>query len=80
MSSKQALIGVEKAAVINRDNHRISRKNISKNALKVLYKLGDAGFHAYLVGGGVRDLMLGRTPKDFDIATNATPEQIRQLF
>ncbi len=66
--------------IIGRDHHTISRKNISRNALKVLYKLNDAGYAAYLVGGGVRDLLLGRRPKDFDIATDATPEQIRRLF
>ncbi|MHC6526338.1 MULTISPECIES: polynucleotide adenylyltransferase PcnB [unclassified Vibrio] len=66
--------------VITREEHNISRKQISDNALKVLYRLNGAGFDAYLVGGGVRDLLLGATPKDFDIATNATPEQIRQLF
>lgn len=66
--------------VITRDEHAISRKQISDNALKVLYRLNSAGFDAYLVGGGVRDLLLGAKPKDFDIATNATPEQIQQLF
>ncbi|AVP96871.1 polynucleotide adenylyltransferase PcnB [Ahniella affigens] len=66
--------------VIARDQHSISRKQISQNALRVLYKLRDAGFHAYLVGGAVRDLMLGITPKDFDVATDAHPEQVKQLF
>ncbi|WP_306331661.1 polynucleotide adenylyltransferase PcnB [Vibrio injensis] len=66
--------------VITRQEHNISRQLISENALKVLYRLHGAGFEAYLVGGGVRDLLLNQTPKDFDIATNATPEQIRQLF
>ncbi len=66
--------------IITRQEHNISRKHISDNALKVLYRLNGAGFDAYLVGGGVRDLLLGQQPKDFDIATNATPEQIRQLF
>ncbi|NAW60868.1 polynucleotide adenylyltransferase PcnB [Vibrio sp. V31_P5A7T61] len=66
--------------VITRQEHNISRQLISENALKVLYCLHGAGFDAYLVGGGVRDLLLNHTPKDFDIATNATPEQIRQLF
>lgn len=66
--------------IISRQEHNISRKQISDNALKVLYRLNGAGFDAYLVGGGVRDLLLGQQPKDFDIATNATPEQIRQLF
>lgn len=66
--------------VITRQEHNISRQLISENALKVLYRLHGAGFDGYLVGGGVRDLLLNHTPKDFDIATNATPEQIRQLF
>jgi len=66
--------------IINRASHDISRKNISSNALKVLYRLKDAEYEAYLVGGGVRDLLLERTPKDFDVATNATPNQVRKLF
>ncbi|RJX74505.1 polynucleotide adenylyltransferase PcnB [Vibrio sinensis] len=66
--------------ILTRQEHSISRKRISDNALKVLYRLHGAGFDAYLVGGGVRDLLLGQTPKDFDIATNATPEEIRGLF
>lgn len=66
--------------VIPRADHPISRKNISQSALKVLYRLEDHGFEAYLVGGGVRDLLLGQHPKDFDIATNATPEQVYRLF
>ncbi|GAB2668581.1 polynucleotide adenylyltransferase PcnB [Vibrio panuliri] len=66
--------------ILTRQEHNISRKQISDNALKVLYRLHGAGFDAFLVGGGVRDLLLGQNPKDFDIATNATPEQIRQLF
>ncbi|MBD0787462.1 polynucleotide adenylyltransferase PcnB [Vibrio sp. Y2-5] len=66
--------------IVTRQEHNISRKQISDNALKVLYRLQGAGFDAYLVGGGVRDLLLEEVPKDFDIATNATPEEIRQLF
>ncbi|MEH0741991.1 polynucleotide adenylyltransferase PcnB [Vibrio cholerae] len=66
--------------IITRQEHNISRKQISDNALKVLYRLHGAGYDAYLVGGGVRDLLLNQSPKDFDIATNATPEQIRQQF
>ncbi|MCP5319106.1 MAG: polynucleotide adenylyltransferase PcnB [Chromatiaceae bacterium] len=66
--------------VIPRDQHQISRANISPNALKVLYRLKAAGFEAHLVGGGVRDLLLGREPKDFDVATDASPEQVRQTF
>nr|WP_269450686.1 polynucleotide adenylyltransferase PcnB [Stenotrophomonas sp. MMGLT7] len=66
--------------VIPRDQHTISRKDISPNALRVLYRLRDAGFEAYLVGGAVRDLLVGGRPKDFDVATNATPEEVKQLF
>jgi poly(A) polymerase len=66
--------------IIPRDQHIISRNNISENALKVLYRLKQAGHEAYLVGGGVRDLLLGREPKDFDVATSARPEEIRRIF
>ena len=65
---------------IPRDAHCISRKDISPNALRVLYRLRDSGYGAYLVGGAVRDLLVGGHPKDFDIATSATPEEVRQLF
>ncbi|WP_419571296.1 polynucleotide adenylyltransferase PcnB [Rheinheimera sp.] len=65
---------------IPRDAHAVSRKDISPNALKVLYRLKDAGYEAYLVGGCIRDLLLGLKPKDFDVVTNAHPEQIRQVF
>ena len=66
--------------VLERDQHNISRKNIDPDAVRVLYRLHHEGFTAYLVGGGVRDLLLGRTPKDFDVGTNAHPNQIRGLF
>lgn len=66
--------------VISRDRHAISRKDISPNALKVLYRLKDAGYDAYLVGGCIRDLLLGLQPKDFDVVTNAKPEEIKQVF
>jgi len=66
--------------VISRDEHDVSRSDMSINAIKVLNRLHKKGYQAYLVGGGVRDLLLGHNPKDFDIATNATPEQIRDLF
>jgi len=58
----------------------IPHANISKNALKVVHKLNDSGFEAYFVGGCVRDLLLNLRPKDFDIATNALPEQVKKLF
>jgi poly(A) polymerase len=66
--------------VVPRSEHPISRAQISPNALKVLYRLKDAGYQAFLVGGAVRDLLLGLSPKDFDVATNAHPEQVKQLF
>jgi len=66
--------------VFSRDQHPVSRKLLSPNALKVLYRLNKGGFDAYLVGGGVRDILLGFEPKDFDIATNATPDEIKALF
>lgn len=68
------------ATIIPRSEHTISRANISENALKVLYRLKSAGFQAYLVGGGVRDLLLGHEPKDFDVATDAHPEEVRRVF
>ena len=58
----------------------MSRANISPNALKVLYRLKSAGYQAHLVGGGVRDLLLGREPKDYDVATDASPEEVRDVF
>ena len=67
-------------SVIPRNQHGISRKSISDAALKVLYRLSHSGHRACLVGGGVRDLLLGLNPKDFDIATDATPEEVRALF
>lgn len=66
--------------IIPRSEHGISRSNIDEPALKVLYRLHKAGFQACLVGGAVRDLLLGRHPKDFDVATDATPEQVSKLF
>ncbi len=67
-------------SIISRADHNISRTHISENALKVLYRLKSAGYESYLVGGGVRDLLLGREPKDFDIATDASPEEVHKLF
>jgi poly(A) polymerase len=66
--------------ILHRAEHPISRRDIDANVLKVLYRLAGAGFEAYLVGGGVRDLMLSRKPKDFDVATSAHPQQVRDLF
>ncbi len=66
--------------VIARADHAISRADISENALKVLYRLRKAGYAAFIVGGGVRDLLLGQHPKDFDVVTDALPDEIRSLF
>ena len=66
--------------IIPRSQHPISRKNMDREALKVLYRLKDHGYLAYLVGGSVRDLLLGKRPKDFDIGTDARPEEVRRLF
>ena len=69
-----------KPKIIPRAAHTVSRKEISKSALKVLYRLNKSGYQAFLVGGCVRDAMLDLHPKDFDVATNATPEEVRALF
>jgi poly(A) polymerase len=66
--------------IISRSEHSVSRSGISPNALRVLYRLREGGFQAFLVGGCVRDLLLGLQPKDFDVATDALPEQVRKLF
>jgi poly(A) polymerase len=66
--------------IVPRAEHTISRKDIDPDALKVLYRLRDFNYTAYLVGGGVRDLLLARQPKDFDVGTDAHPYQIKKLF
>ncbi|MCY4265634.1 MAG: polynucleotide adenylyltransferase PcnB [Gammaproteobacteria bacterium] len=80
MPDLYSLPGIDHAIIIPRKQHNISRQAISPNALKVLYRLNKAGFTGFLVGGSVRDLLLGKSPKDFDIATDASPEEIRQIF
>lgn len=72
--------GSDLPLIVPRDAHPISRANISSNALKVLYRLKEAGYQAFLVGGAVRDLLLGMNPKDFDVATSAHPHEVKQLF
>src|SRR6476659_255147 len=79
MTETAALLPVA-PRVVARDAHGISRKDISANALRVLYRLREGGFAGYLVGGAVRDLLIGGHPKDFDVATDATPEQVKALF
>jgi poly(A) polymerase len=71
---------LEAPTILDRGRHRISRRDIDPDCLKVLYRLNAHGFTAYLVGGAVRDLMLGRKPADFDVSTNAHPNQIKKLF
>ena len=71
---------VTPALIIPRPEHTVSRKDIDLEALKVLYRLLHAGYTAYLVGGGVRDLLLGKKPKDFDVVTDARPGELRKLF
>lgn len=66
--------------IVSRDEHNLSRSQVSPQALKVLYGLKEAGYEAYLVGGCVRDILLGFEPKDFDVATDASPEQVHKLF
>ena len=66
--------------IYQRAEHCISRKDIDPDALKVLYRLSQLGYTAYLVGGGVRDLLLGRKPKDFDVGTSARPNEVKRAF
>jgi poly(A) polymerase len=72
--------GATTPVIVARADHPISRSQISGNALKVLYRLKDAGYQGFLVGGCVRDLLIGIEPKDFDVATDASPEEVRRLF
>jgi poly(A) polymerase len=65
---------------LSRDRHGIDRRNVSRHAIKVCEVLRSKGYEAYIVGGAVRDLIVGLVPKDFDVATNATPEQVKPLF
>lgn len=69
-----------KPKIIARDHHTVSRKNIDVDALKVIRRLHSFGYQAFLVGGGVRDLLLDKSPKDFDVSTNASPEEVKELF
>ncbi len=81
MSSESSVAAGSAAPVIlGRSQHIISRRQIDENTLKVLYRLHRHGYQAYLVGGSIRDLLLGRTPKDYDVGTDATPQQVKNLF
>ncbi|HEX8410937.1 MAG TPA: polynucleotide adenylyltransferase PcnB [Thermoanaerobaculia bacterium] len=76
----QPVTEVADGTVIDRSAHPISRRSIPENVLKVLYRLHRSGYRAYLCGGSVRDLLMNRTPKDFDVATDAHPAEVRRLF
>lgn len=81
LQQKNSKVGLELQPIIyHRDQHPISRTNIDEDALRIMYRLAREGYKGYLVGGGVRDLLLKKKPKDFDIATDATPRQIKALF
>ena len=73
-------MNASRRTIIPRADHPISRRHLSENAVRVLYRLRDNGFLAFLVGGCIRDLLLGREPKDFDVVTDATPSQVKKLF
>ena len=71
---------VKQALIYPKDEHQISQDRIDFDAIKITRRLQREGFEAYIVGGAVRDLLLGKHPKDFDIATSAEPNQIRKIF
>ena len=71
---------IKKANVYTSQEHLISNTNIDPDALQIIHRLRDAGFTAYIVGGAVRDLIVGNKPKDFDIVTDATPSRIKRIF
>ena len=71
---------MDDCVILKDGEHGLKRNEISHQALQVLWRLDEAGYKAYLCGGGVRDLLLGRQPKDYDIATDARPEEIKKLF
>lgn len=79
-SSSESVTVQSEPEIISRDQHAISRKQIDKAALDVLYGLKRAGYEAYLVGGAVRDMLLGLEPKDFDVVTDAEPDEIKKVF
>jgi poly(A) polymerase len=78
--SHEVVADIHEGNVIDRSDHAISRRSIPENVLKVLYRLHRSGYRAYLCGGSVRDLLMGRTPKDFDVVTDAHPGDVRRLF
>ena len=78
--AKKNNLQIDAKYILSNDAHPISNADISSNALQTVTRLTKAGFQAYIVGGSVRDLLSGKSPKDFDIATDATPQQVRKLF
>ena len=78
--TKHPKYGSKEPRIIPRADHNVTRKEFSESALKVLYRLHKAGYQAFLVGGCVRDAMLELHPKDFDVATDATPDEVKALF
>lgn len=78
--SSSSVTGHLEPTIYEQTQHSIKKSDIDEDARKVVYRLQKAGFKAYIVGGGVRDILLGKRPKDFDISTDATPKQIKSLF
>ena len=75
---KPARIPLGKRVDVPASEHNIDHSLVDEHAIRVVSTLKQAGHEAYIVGGAVRDLLVGRRPKDFDVATNATPEQVKQ--
>ncbi len=71
---------VKKAVIYTKEEHKIPASKVDREAYDIVRRLKECGFDAYIVGGAVRDLIIGKTPKDFDIVTNATPSKIKRLF
>ncbi|MDP5007599.1 MAG: polynucleotide adenylyltransferase PcnB, partial [Glaciimonas sp.] len=80
LGGKKKVADATKPTVLSAKQHGIDPHLVSPNAIRVTSTLQEAGFKAFIVGGAVRDLLLGVKPKDFDVATNATPEQVKRLF
>ncbi|MEE8523995.1 MAG: CCA tRNA nucleotidyltransferase, partial [Thermoanaerobaculia bacterium] len=80
MSSESASSAAGEPRILARPEHPVSRDRMSEGVVKVLYRLKNSGFKGYLCGGAVRDLMLDRRPKDFDVGTDAEPRELRRLF
>ncbi|HAL92818.1 MAG TPA: poly(A) polymerase [Verrucomicrobia bacterium] len=77
---RERCLTMDEPVVLSESQHGLKRERIAHEALRVLTRLDESGYKAYLCGGGVRDLLMGRTPKDFDIATDARPEEVKKIF